>query len=50
MFHGFHGVSKDRYNITSDDLFCPLLDARRMEVYSAVFNSEGKALRNIRLK
>ena len=48
MFHGFLGVAKDRYNITSDDLFCPLLDARRMEVYSAVFNSEGKALRNIK--
>jgi tRNA threonylcarbamoyladenosine biosynthesis protein TsaB len=48
MFHGFHSVAKDRYNVTSDDLFCPVLDARRMEVYSAVFNFEGKALRNIR--
>jgi tRNA threonylcarbamoyladenosine biosynthesis protein TsaB len=48
MFHGFYGTAKNRYNFKSDDLFCPLLDARRMEVYSAVFNSDGKSIRSIR--
>jgi tRNA threonylcarbamoyladenosine biosynthesis protein TsaB len=28
-------------------LFCPMIDARRMEVYSAFFNSEGKLIREI---
>ena len=48
MFNGFYGIAKNRYNFKSGDLFCPILDARRMEVYSAVFNSEGKSIRNIR--
>lgn len=27
------------------DLFCPMIDARRMEVYSALFNREGRCTR-----
>jgi tRNA threonylcarbamoyladenosine biosynthesis protein TsaB len=29
-------------------LVCPMIDARRMEVYCAVFNSEGKEIREVR--
>jgi len=29
----------------SDILLCPMIDARRMEVYNAVFNADGKMLR-----
>ncbi len=38
-------ISK-RYNIY--DLFCPMIDARRMEVYSAFYNSENKIIRDVR--
>ena len=48
MFHGFYDYIKGKYTFTSYDLFCPLLDARRMEVYSAVFNHEGKIVRNLK--
>jgi len=48
MFHGFRNFAKEKYNFTSGDLFCPLLDARRMEVYSAVYSNEGKIVRNIK--
>ena len=30
------------------DLFCPLLDARRMEVYYSVFDSKGNTVKGIR--
>ncbi len=29
----------------NDDLFCPLIDARRMEVYSAIYNIDNKQIR-----
>lgn len=48
MFHGFHDFAAERYNFTSDDLFCPVLDARRMEVYSAIYDHEGKIIREIK--
>ncbi len=30
-----------------DMLFCPMIDARRMEVYTALFNAEGEALTTV---
>ena len=30
------------------DLFCPMIDARRMEVYSAFYNSENEIIRDVR--
>lgn len=45
MFHGFRESVKEKYSFMPDDLFCPLTDARRMEVYSAVFDSGGKMKR-----
>jgi tRNA threonylcarbamoyladenosine biosynthesis protein TsaB len=37
----FYGVTK------KSALYCPMLDARRMEVYYAIYNSEGNTLRAI---
>ena len=48
MFHGFQDFAAERYNFTSDDLFCPVLDARRMEVYSAIYDHEGKIIRELK--
>jgi len=48
MFHGFLNEAGEKYKFTSDDLFCPVLDARRMEVYSAVYNQEGKIVRELK--
>jgi tRNA threonylcarbamoyladenosine biosynthesis protein TsaB len=31
-------------------LYCPMLDARRMEVYYAIYNSKGETVRNISAK
>jgi tRNA threonylcarbamoyladenosine biosynthesis protein TsaB len=46
----FHGISVSRYfNEISDrdTLFCPMLDARRMEVYYAIYDSSGKKIKDI---
>jgi len=48
MFRGFYNIAKEKYEVTSDDFFCPMLDARRMEVYYSVFNSEGRTIKGIR--
>jgi tRNA threonylcarbamoyladenosine biosynthesis protein TsaB len=48
MFNGFFAEAKEKYRITPDDLFCPVLDARRMEVYYSVFDPDGKSIRSIR--
>lgn len=32
----------------TDILFCPMLDARRMEVYSAIFNAQNKKIRKVK--
>lgn len=48
MFHGFRDYAKGKYTFVPEDLFCPLLDARRMEVYSTVFAWDGKTVRQTR--
>jgi tRNA threonylcarbamoyladenosine biosynthesis protein TsaB len=35
-------------NPKSQILFCPMIDARRMEVYNAVFDQDGKEVREVR--
>jgi len=39
----------DRYQLPKTDnlLFCPMIDARRMEVYTAFYDKEGKQVRGI---
>ena len=36
MLHGFKETMGDKYSFTDADLFCPVIDARRMEVYTSV--------------
>lgn len=43
MAHGF--ISSGLVEITPDTLLCPMIDARRMEVYTALFNAEGNRLK-----
>ncbi len=46
---GFHiALNADNYMSTASAdrkiLYCPMIDARRMEVYTALFNTEGEAI------
>ncbi len=47
MFLGFHTTSKEEYAFTQNDLFCPALDARRMEIYYSVFDAAGNTVKGI---
>ena len=38
-------LSHEGYAPTSDTLLCPMIDARRMEVFTAVFNTSGERIR-----
>ncbi|MBK7132041.1 MAG: tRNA (adenosine(37)-N6)-threonylcarbamoyltransferase complex dimerization subunit type 1 TsaB [Bacteroidales bacterium] len=44
MVSMFHGAGR------KSSLYCPMLDARRMEVYYAVYNSKGEPIRGISAK
>ena len=48
MFYGFKDLIRNKYSLNPGDLFCPILDARRMEVYYSVINYEGKVVRSTR--
>jgi tRNA threonylcarbamoyladenosine biosynthesis protein TsaB len=45
MTSGYLGVHPELLNETST-LLCPMIDARRMEVYSAIYTSQLKLIRN----
>jgi tRNA threonylcarbamoyladenosine biosynthesis protein TsaB len=45
MFHGFVSSKKE---LRDTDLFCPMLDARRMEVYYSVFDISGNIVKETR--
>jgi len=42
----FWGISEGHEN-ERDTLFCPMLDARRMEVYYSIYDAEGKTIKKI---
>ena len=46
----FYGISKN-LNLSGESdsnlLFCPMLDARRMEVYYAIYDSRGNKVKDI---
>jgi tRNA threonylcarbamoyladenosine biosynthesis protein TsaB len=42
--HSAYGCSQQHGK--SDDLFCPMIDARRMEVYCAVYDKSNKLIRS----
>jgi len=48
MFHGFSDSADNNFNITSTDLFCPALDARRMEIYYTVYDVKGNMISQIK--
>jgi tRNA threonylcarbamoyladenosine biosynthesis protein TsaB len=48
MFHGFSAIANKKYDILQSDLFCPALDARRMEIYYSVYDAEGNTVKSVR--
>ena len=38
-------VQNSKFKVESADLFCPMLDARRMEVYCAIYDLQGNEMR-----
>ena len=38
-------ISTEEYLLNSDTLLCPMIDARRMEVFTAVFSADGERIR-----
>jgi len=47
MFHGIIAGAEEKYPFGDNTLFCPMIDARRMEVYSALFDFRGNIVREI---
>jgi tRNA threonylcarbamoyladenosine biosynthesis protein TsaB len=47
MFYGFISDPTICADLNKTDLFCPALDARRMEIYYTIFNSEGETIKGI---
>ena len=47
MFWGISGKLNESAGADINTLFCPMLDARRMEIYYAIYNSAGKPIKDI---
>lgn len=47
MYYGIIDHAKEKYNTDKTSLFCPMLDARRMEVYYSIFNSQGDIIKPV---
>ncbi len=47
MFHGFMSETQGRPDFNDNDLFCPAIDARRMEIYYSVFDITGRMVRAV---
>jgi tRNA threonylcarbamoyladenosine biosynthesis protein TsaB len=47
MFWGIAGRKKEITGIEERSLYCPMLDARRMEVYYAIYDNEGNTVKEI---
>jgi tRNA threonylcarbamoyladenosine biosynthesis protein TsaB len=47
MFWGISGNENISYGENRNSLFCPMLDARRMEVYYAIYDADGNTVKNI---
>jgi tRNA threonylcarbamoyladenosine biosynthesis protein TsaB len=45
MFHGFLPFAQKKYSLLSTDLFCPAMDARRMEIYYCLLDINGNSLK-----
>jgi tRNA threonylcarbamoyladenosine biosynthesis protein TsaB len=47
MFWGIAGILKNIHEADSTSLYCPMLDARRLEVYYAIYDADGNTLKDI---
>jgi tRNA threonylcarbamoyladenosine biosynthesis protein TsaB len=47
MFNGMISIAHEKYGTDSTSIFCPMIDARRMEVYYSLFDSSGKVIKGI---
>jgi tRNA threonylcarbamoyladenosine biosynthesis protein TsaB len=47
MFHGILSLPHTKDLMEGETLFCPMIDARRMEVYYSLFNSTGRVIKQI---
>lgn len=45
MYHGIDEKMRRKYSLNDRSLFVPMLDARRMEVYYSILDSEGRTLK-----
>jgi tRNA threonylcarbamoyladenosine biosynthesis protein TsaB len=47
MFYGIIDGANEKYGTDNNSYFCPMLDAKRMEVYYSVFDAKGKTIKEI---
>jgi tRNA threonylcarbamoyladenosine biosynthesis protein TsaB len=47
MFWGISGSLNEKHGADINTLFCPMLDARRMEIYYAIYNAAGNPVKDI---
>jgi len=47
MFYGLSENVNNEQIVDKNTLFCPMLDARRMEVYYAIYDLKGKTIKNV---
>ena len=48
MFRSFRTEYNDIPGTGETTLYCPMIDARRMEVYSSLFDSKGRQLKDVK--
>jgi tRNA threonylcarbamoyladenosine biosynthesis protein TsaB len=47
MFHGIKNMAVEKFGADASLFFCPMLDAKRMEVYYSLFDSSGRIVKDI---
>ncbi len=47
IFRGFLSDAEKNYDLAETDLFCPSMDARRMEIYYSMFDLKGNPIKKI---
>lgn len=47
MFNGIISTADEKFGTDGNSLFCPMIDAKRMEVYYSIFDAKGKVVKEI---
>ena len=47
MFNGIIDIADEKYGTDATSLFCPMIDAKRMEVYYSLFDAKGTVIKGI---